>query len=68
VEAHEGRIWAENRDEGGARFVFELPIEGPTAAREPRAGTEACDAGAPARPAFDPNALSAPGPERRVAA
>jgi two-component system sensor histidine kinase KdpD len=27
VEAHGGRIWAENRREGGARFVFSLPIE-----------------------------------------
>lgn len=26
VERHGGRIWAENRDEGGARFVIELPI------------------------------------------
>ncbi|HZT08867.1 MAG TPA: ATP-binding protein [Chloroflexota bacterium] len=25
VEAHAGRIWAENRTEGGARFVFTLP-------------------------------------------
>lgn len=25
VEAHKGRIWAENRLEGGARFVVELP-------------------------------------------
>lgn len=25
--AHHGRIWAENRKEGGARFVFELPSE-----------------------------------------
>jgi two-component system sensor histidine kinase KdpD len=29
VEAHGGRIWAENRSEGGARFVFTLPIGEP---------------------------------------
>jgi two-component system sensor histidine kinase KdpD len=28
VEAHGGRIWAENRDGGGAVFRFTLPIEG----------------------------------------
>jgi two-component system, OmpR family, sensor histidine kinase KdpD len=28
VEAHGGRIWAENRDGGGAIFRFTLPIEG----------------------------------------
>lgn len=26
VEAHGGRIWAENREGGGARFVFSLPL------------------------------------------
>ena len=28
VEAHGGRIWAENRPDGGAAFRFFLPIEG----------------------------------------
>jgi two-component system sensor histidine kinase KdpD len=28
VEAHGGRIWIEDRDGGGARFCFTLPIEG----------------------------------------
>lgn len=27
IEAHQGQIWAENRAEGGARFVFSLPLE-----------------------------------------
>jgi len=26
IEAHSGRIWAENRPEGGASFRFTLPI------------------------------------------
>jgi two-component system sensor histidine kinase KdpD len=31
VEAHGGRVWAENRAGGGARFVFVLPIANPPA-------------------------------------
>ena len=27
VDAHNGSIWAENRDEGGARFIVELPLQ-----------------------------------------
>ena len=27
IHLHRGRIWAENRDGGGARFVFEIPIQ-----------------------------------------
>jgi signal transduction histidine kinase len=26
IEAHNGRLWAENRNEGGASFRFTLPI------------------------------------------
>ena len=26
IEAHKGRIWAENRPEGGSVFIFELPL------------------------------------------
>jgi len=29
VEAHQGRIWAENRPTGGARFAFTLPLGTP---------------------------------------
>src|SRR5438876_10359211 len=29
VREHEGRIWAENATQGGARFVIELPIVAP---------------------------------------
>lgn len=46
IEAHGGRLWAENRPGGGARFVFTLPSnEGdPDAAAIPTAGREAEDA------------------------
>jgi len=27
IAAHQGTIWAENRSEGGARFVFDIPAE-----------------------------------------
>ena len=38
IEAHRGRIWAENRKDGqGAIFAFTLPLEGkpPTLKNEP---------------------------------
>jgi len=28
IEAHGGRIWAENRPGGGAVFTFEIPLDG----------------------------------------
>jgi two-component system sensor histidine kinase KdpD len=34
VEAHGGKIWAENRVGGGARFVFTLPARDPAASSE----------------------------------
>jgi len=34
VREHEGRIWAENAPQGGARFVIELPLITPRAAGE----------------------------------
>lgn len=34
IEAHRGKIWAENRDGGGARFVFTLPLGNPPVIEE----------------------------------
>ena len=34
VREHEGRIWAENASQGGARFVVELPVIAPRASGE----------------------------------
>ncbi|NOT35104.1 MAG: hypothetical protein HOP12_13230 [Candidatus Eisenbacteria bacterium] len=47
VEAHEGRIWAENRLEGGARVVFEVPVAGPASAHESDADRESDAASKP---------------------
>lgn len=33
VEAHGGTIRAENNADGGSRFIFELPLEGPATDR-----------------------------------
>jgi signal transduction histidine kinase len=34
AEAHGGRVWAEQRPGGGARFILELPLAGPPRATE----------------------------------
>ncbi len=38
VAAHGGRIWGENRPEGGARFAFALPLAPPVSTSTPREG------------------------------
>jgi len=40
VAAHGGRIWGENRPEGGARFAFALPLASPGAIRKRRGGRD----------------------------
>ncbi|HMV33815.1 MAG TPA: ATP-binding protein, partial [Gemmatimonadales bacterium] len=42
ILAHGGRLWAENRPEGGAAFRFTLPITGPA----PRPIPEEAEVGA----------------------
>jgi two-component system sensor histidine kinase KdpD len=41
IMAHGGRIWAENRPEGGAVFRFTLPLSGPPRPAAPAEGEEA---------------------------
>jgi two-component system sensor histidine kinase KdpD len=43
VEAHEGSIWAENREGGGAVFSFWLPLEGLPPDMEAREQQEECE-------------------------
>ena len=45
VREHEGRIWAENAPQGGARFVIELPLITPRASGEFAAVTSVPHAG-----------------------
>lgn len=40
IAAHGGKIWAENRPDGGAVFHFTLPLEGQPLLREPEEETE----------------------------
>ena len=37
VAVHGGRIWVKDREGGGARFLFTIPLEGPPPAMEPEA-------------------------------
>jgi two-component system, OmpR family, sensor histidine kinase KdpD len=45
VHAHRGRIWAENRPEGGAQFTFTLPLGEPPPVPEPGAPDQSAGEG-----------------------
>lgn len=45
VEAHEGRIWAENREGPGTRFIVELRCDGPLSAPGDHTAAPANDSG-----------------------
>jgi signal transduction histidine kinase len=66
VDGHEGRIWAENRAEGGARMTFELPVAGPSTAGESGEAEALLDRDAPAAGVVDDQAPPPiePGEER----
>jgi two-component system sensor histidine kinase KdpD len=36
IDMHQGRIWAENLPDGGARFIFTLPLHAPAQGTAPR--------------------------------
>ena len=40
VQAHGGTIWANNRPQGGAAFVFTLPVHPAGAGRAPEAAAD----------------------------
>lgn len=46
VEAHCGRLWAENVETGGASITFSLPISAANSAKTPNAATVSAGAGA----------------------
>ena len=60
VKAHEGRIWAENRETGGTRVVFELPTAGPSIAHVEPATDESlpADGNSPPHPSTSPSSAS----------
>jgi signal transduction histidine kinase len=53
VDAHEGRIWAENRVTRGARITFEIPLAGPAIDAEPEDAEPKAREPQPAAPAAE---------------